>query len=74
MTSEAARFDEATTTEEGNPQSRPSEIPRWKPWFGRSSSTDEAQSREKNDSYRPKSTLGILSDKETDEVPGKLHG
>ena len=73
MTSEAARFNEATTTEEGNPQSRPSETSRWKRWFGRSSSTDEAQSWEREGSYRPKSTLGILSDKETDEVPGKLH-
>lgn len=74
MTSEAARFNEATTAEEGNPPSRRSETSRWKRWFGRSSSTGEEQPREGENPYRPKSTLGILSDKETDEVPGKLHG
>lgn len=32
--------------------------------------TDDQESDEEA-SYRPKSTLGILSDKQTDEVPGK---
>lgn len=76
--SEVARSNEATSMEQDsmqndNPQSRASETPRWKRWFGRNASTDEEQSREDDDPYRPKSTLGILSDKATDEVPGKLH-
>jgi len=42
---------------------------RWKRWLG-GKSRDEA-SPEAKESYRSKSTLGILSDKQTDEVPGK---
>ncbi|PYH47806.1 putative MFS transporter [Aspergillus saccharolyticus JOP 1030-1] len=40
-------------------------------WFGKKSSGTSATDAE-NSSYRPKSTLGILSDKETDEVPGTV--
>lgn len=84
MTSEVARntmSDEpATTNNEQRPQ-QPTQS-RWKRWFGRGSSQEgsqpeesqpeESQPERKKD-YRPKSTLGILSDKQTDEVPGKLH-
>lgn len=78
MTSEVARntmSDEpATTNNEQQPQQRTRS--RWRRWFGRGSPKDErkpeeSQAEERND-YRPKSTLGILSDKQTDEVPGKL--
>ncbi|RAL12174.1 putative MFS transporter [Aspergillus homomorphus CBS 101889] len=39
-------------------------------WFGRGSIEASAPDAEHN--YRPKATLGILSDKETDEVPGTV--
>lgn len=53
-----------------NPESQQRQAtPSWKRWFGGKS--DESQSSEQDDSYRPKLTLGILSDKQTDEVPGK---
>lgn len=40
-------------------------------WFGKRMPKISAPEAENNDSYRPKATLGILSDKETDEVPGE---
>jgi hypothetical protein len=43
---------------------------RWKRLFGGKSTEDPESGEEQN--YRAKSTLGILSDKQTDEVPGKL--
>jgi len=43
--------------------------PRWKRWLGGNSKDEE--SPEVKEPYRAKSTLGILSDKQTDEVPGK---
>ncbi|KAJ5179282.1 hypothetical protein N7492_002492 [Penicillium capsulatum] len=43
-------------------------IPRWKRLFGAKSAGD-ADGNE-NPTYRAKSTLGILSDRDTDEVPG----
>ncbi|RAH65170.1 putative MFS transporter [Aspergillus aculeatinus CBS 121060] len=41
-------------------------------WFGKGTPKISAPEAENNDSYRPKATLGILSDKETDEVPGTV--
>ncbi|PLB52532.1 MFS transporter [Aspergillus steynii IBT 23096] len=43
----------------------------WRRWFGASSNRDSGAGLE-NESYRSKSTLGILSDKVTDEVPGTV--
>lgn len=43
---------------------------RWN-WLGGSSATNQSDSRVEDKPYRPKATLGILSDKQTDEVPGK---
>lgn len=42
---------------------------RWRRFLGGKST--EGQNVEERASYRSKSTLGILSDKQTDEVPGK---
>ncbi|KAJ6151523.1 hypothetical protein N7470_007120 [Penicillium chermesinum] len=42
----------------------------WRRFFGESSTGNQASDQEA--SYRPKSTLGILSDKHTDEVPGTV--
>lgn len=42
--------------------------PRWRRFFG-GRSDENADNKE---TYRARSTLGILSDKQTDEVPGKL--
>lgn len=44
-------------------------VPRWRRFFGGRS--DEYAENEE-ETYRARSTLGILSDKQTDEVPGKL--
>lgn len=41
----------------------------WRRFFG--GGTREGQEGNERASYRSKSTLGILSDKQTDEVPGK---
>lgn len=41
----------------------------WKRFFGEKPLGGQESDQE--DSYRPKSTLGILSDRETDEVPGE---
>lgn len=43
-------------------------IPRWRRFFG-GRSDDDGENEE--ETYRARSTLGILSDKQTDEVPGK---
>lgn len=43
-------------------------VPRWRRLFGGGS--DEVGENEE-ETYRARSTLGILSDKQTDEVPGK---
>lgn len=43
-------------------------VPRWRRFFGGRSNDDDENEEE---SYRARSTLGILSDKQTDEVPGK---
>ena len=43
-------------------------------WFRRifnSSSSEDSGSNDGDTNYRPKATLGILSDRQTDEVPGK---
>lgn len=42
--------------------------PLWRKMFGHKSTANDAANSEPT--YRAKSTLGILSDKETDEVPG----
>lgn len=45
--------------------------PRWRRLFGGSKGTSEGP--DEHSTYRAKSTLGILSDKQTDEVPGRCH-
>ncbi|KAJ5731783.1 uncharacterized protein N7483_006291 [Penicillium malachiteum] len=47
-----------------------SNVPPWKRIFGGKSKEDAQTNRPPN--YRPTSTLGILSDKQTDEVPGTV--
>ncbi|EPS26853.1 hypothetical protein PDE_01793 [Penicillium oxalicum 114-2] len=49
------------------PEKNTRAVPRWKRLLGKAS-----PSGSEDDSYRSKSTLGILSDKETDEVPGTV--
>ncbi|KAJ5924079.1 hypothetical protein N7466_008266 [Penicillium verhagenii] len=49
---------------------RPNTMPRWKRIFGDKPNRDRDSADMSN--YRPTSTLGILSDKETDEVPGTV--
>lgn len=55
----------AETKAQGSTQ----ETPRWRRFFGRKSSDQEDANEESP--YRAQSTLGILSDKQTDEVPGR---
>ncbi|KAL4951695.1 MFS transporter [Aspergillus filifer] len=46
-----------------------------RPWFRRifnSSSSGDSGSNDEDANYRPKATLGILSDRQTDEVPGTV--
>ena len=52
-----------------NPDHPPPTKSRLRRWLGRSANVSESTDEYK--SYRPKNTMGILSDKETDEVPGK---
>ena len=52
----------------GNPRKRKT----WKSFFGISTSSSTPDHGNAEQSYRPRSTLGILSDKETDEVPGTV--
>jgi hypothetical protein len=65
---------DSLTTMEGNsgvdlaPQQ--SSVPRWRRLF-RGKPKEETHSHE-DQSYRAKATLGILSDKQTDEVPGEI--
>lgn len=49
----------------------PQAAPRWKRFFGGGSQEHPEGSDEPT--YRAKSTLGILSDRQTDEVPGRRH-
>ncbi|KAJ5377502.1 uncharacterized protein N7496_004911 [Penicillium cataractarum] len=51
-----------------NPVPRES-APRWRRFFGGRSNDDDDNEEE---TYRARSTLGILSDKQTDEVPGTI--
>ena len=44
-------------------------VSRWRRLFGGKTKEDSESSEDHN--YRAKSTLGILSDRETDEVPGE---
>ncbi|KAL2867045.1 putative MFS transporter [Aspergillus lucknowensis] len=53
-----------------SPQTQPDKI-WWKRLFGAGSPLDSGSSSEDMD-YRPRATLGILSDRETDEVPGTV--
>ncbi|KAE8160823.1 hypothetical protein BDV40DRAFT_289784 [Aspergillus tamarii] len=50
---------------------RPSSGPWWKRVL-KPSSANDAEANQDNINYRSKSTLGILSDKQTDEVPGTV--
>jgi hypothetical protein len=59
----------STMAENKEEKSAPQEsIPRWRRLFGGRPHDDDENEEE---TYRAKSTLGILSDKQTDEVPGK---
>lgn len=48
---------------------RPPAKPGWRRWL--SSSANESESADEDKPYRARATMGILSDRETDEVPGK---
>ena len=54
---------------EANPVSSQPSVPRWRRLFG-GKPKEEAEFNE-DQTYRAKATLGILSDKKTDEVPGE---
>ncbi|KAJ5335073.1 Major facilitator superfamily domain general substrate transporter [Penicillium brevicompactum] len=56
-------------TDTGNNTPQPA-VPRWKRFFG-GKPKQETESSE-NQTYRARATLGILSDKQTDEVPGTV--
>lgn len=70
----ASPEEDSPTTMEGNSgvdlASHQSSIPRWRRLFG-GKPKEETVSHE-DQSYRAKATLGILSDKQTDEVPGEI--
>lgn len=68
VSDEGAMENKPETSEDRPRQATPS---RWKRWLG-GKSGDES-SPEVKEPYRSKSTLGILSDKQTDEVPGKYN-
>lgn len=57
----------ATEGTEADPNTPKSAAPRWRRFFGAS----KEESANENQTYRSKATLGILSDKQTDEVPGE---
>ncbi|KAJ5118911.1 hypothetical protein N7526_010548, partial [Penicillium atrosanguineum] len=59
---------EDTKSRHNTPQQ--AETPRWRRLFGGSKKT--SGNTDEPTSYRSKSTLGILSDKQTDEVPGTI--
>lgn len=59
----------STMAENKEGKSAPQEsLPRWRRLFGGRPNDDDENGEE---TYRARSTLGILSDKQTDEVPGK---
>ncbi|KAF9889849.1 hypothetical protein FE257_006939 [Aspergillus nanangensis] len=57
--------------EEMNPH-QPSEGWWRRKWFRSSTAPDDTEHVRSSKAYRPKTTLGILSDKETDQVPGTV--
>ena len=64
--------DRSATMEESTgiyPAQEQPKVSRWRRVFG--GKTKEDPESGENQTYRSKSTLGILSDKETDEVPGE---
>jgi hypothetical protein len=64
--------ERSVTTEENtgiDPVQQQPAVSRWRRVFG--GKTKEEPESSENPTYRAKSTLGILSDRETDEVPGK---
>ncbi|KAJ5994056.1 hypothetical protein N7451_009780 [Penicillium sp. IBT 35674x] len=62
--------DESPTSMGDTEKARPNNMPRWRRIFGDKPSRDREANEEST--YRPRRTLGILSDKETDEVPGTV--
>lgn len=69
VSDEGAMENKPETVEDQPPrQTTPS---RWKRWLG--GKLGNESSPEVKESYRSKSTLGILGDKQTDEVPGKYN-
>jgi hypothetical protein len=61
-------MDETKSRNNTPPQAATS---RWRRFIGRGSK--ETPEGNEEPTYRAKSTLGILSDKQTDEVPGRWH-
>jgi hypothetical protein len=64
--------DESPTSMGEMEKTHPSTMPRWRRVFGKKPNRDQEENEDSI--YRPKRTLGILSDRETDEVPGKWPG
>ncbi|KAF3390619.1 MFS antiporter QDR3 [Penicillium rolfsii] len=69
MTSSEESAPSAMTEYKGRNSTRQPKVPRWRRFFGAGS--DETGENEE-ETYRARSTLGILSDKQTDEVPGTI--
>jgi hypothetical protein len=69
----ASPVEDHPATMEGNagddPVSPQPSVPRWRQLFG-GKPKEETESND-DQTYRAKATLGILSDKQTDEVPGE---
>lgn len=62
--------DSSAMAEPMGPNATPQQAtPGWRRFFGGKRS--ERQQGSEESPYRAKSTLGILSDRQTDEVPGK---
>lgn len=62
---------ETHTTPPGEDVTQQSSGPWWRRKWFRSESQNESETVGGSRIYRSRATLGILSDKETDEVPGK---
>ncbi|KAA8645797.1 hypothetical protein EYZ11_006745 [Aspergillus tanneri] len=72
MTTVAAPGSSSSTNPPENGAKKPSPGIGWRKWFGATSGSLPEDVDQENESYRAKSTLGILSDRETDEVPGTV--
>lgn len=71
MAHQGSTINEASMENQGSikdPQEQSPAVSRWKRWFG---GTKVERQTSENDSYRLSRTFGILSDKQTHEVPGE---